>query len=208
MSLNSTGDTIAIGNSSTNTVNIYNYNGITHKNMNAITRILKVLELDNRKIINRKKDKEDEIVGPKEILFIIGNSTITQVYNYNTNILIKSKINISSFDVYINNNYYGTDLNEIPINNQDDLKIVIIKTNESLESKFLYETTLTISDQLQSKMSIDGSPGLKTFLIDDAIISEFEDFSITPWTSIIYSEDKINTYSLLFSNCNTNATGQ
>ena len=108
----------------------------------AITRILKVLELDNRKIINRKKDKEDEIVGPKEILFIIGNSTITQVYDYNTNILIKSKINISSFDVYINNNYYGSDLTEIQINNKDTLRIVIIKTNGSLESKILYENTL------------------------------------------------------------------
>ena len=76
------------------------------------------------------------------------------------------------------------------------LKIVIIKTNESLESKILYETTLTISDQLQSKMSIDGSPGLKTFLIDKARLSDFEGFSITPWTSIIYSEDKLNTYIL------------
>ena len=64
----------------------------------AITRILKVLELDNRKIINRKKDKEDVIVGPKEILFIIGNSTITQVYDYNTNILIQSKINMDFND--------------------------------------------------------------------------------------------------------------
>jgi len=108
----------------------------------AITRILKVIELDNRKIINPKKDKEDVIVGPKEILFIIGNSTITQVYNYNTNILIKSKINISSFDVYINNNYYGSDLIEIQINNNDILRIVIIKTNGGLESKILYENTL------------------------------------------------------------------
>ena len=108
----------------------------------AITRILKVLELDNRKIINRKKDKEDVIVGPKEILFIIGNSTITQVYDYNTNILVKSKINISSFDVYINNNYYGSDLTEIQINNKDTLRIVIIKTNGGLESKILYENTL------------------------------------------------------------------
>ena len=82
------------------------------------------------------------IVGPKEILFIIGNSTITQVYNYNTNILIKSKINISSFDVYINNNYYGSDLIEIQINNNDILRIVIIKTNGGLESKILYENTL------------------------------------------------------------------
>jgi hypothetical protein len=108
----------------------------------AITRILKVLELDNRKIINRKKNKEDVIVGPKEILFIIGNSTITQVYDYNTNILIQSKINISSFDVYINNNYYGSDLIEIQINNKDTLRIVIIKTNGSLESKILYENSL------------------------------------------------------------------
>jgi hypothetical protein len=108
----------------------------------AITRILKVIELDNRKIINPKKDKESVIVGPKEILFIIGNSTITQVYNYNTNILIKSKINISSFDVYINNNYYGSDLIEIQINNNDILRIVIIKTNGGLESKILYENTL------------------------------------------------------------------
>ena len=75
-------------------------------------------------------------------MFIIGNSTITQVYDYNTNILVKSKINISSFDVYINNNYYGSDLTEIQINNKDTLRIVIIKTNGGLESKILYENTL------------------------------------------------------------------
>ena len=132
----------------------------------------------------------------EEIVFGVGNNTFNKVFDYNTNFIITSKDNIDSFDVYINNNYYGTDLNEIQINNQDDLNIIIIKTKEGLESKILYETTLTISDQLQSKMSIDGSPGLKTFLIDSAIISEFETFSITPWTSIIYSEDKLNTYIL------------
>ena len=132
----------------------------------------------------------------EEYIFGVGNYTFNKVYDYNTNFIISSKDNIDSFDVFINNNYYGTDLNEVSINNQDDLKIVIIKTNESLESKILYETTLTISDQLQSKMSIDGSPGLKTFLIDKARLSDFEGFSITPWTSIIYSEDKLNTYIL------------
>ena len=44
--------------------------------------------------------------------------------------------------MYINNNYYGSDLIEIQINNNDILRIVIIKTNGGLESKILYENTL------------------------------------------------------------------
>jgi hypothetical protein len=100
----------------------------------AVTRLLQVYEFD-KKSFKRSKQVENKLdVNLMNVLFIIGNNTISQVFDYTANISIGTPINVHSFDVYINNDYYGSDLYEIQINTNDKLKFVITKNDDTLES--------------------------------------------------------------------------
>jgi hypothetical protein len=50
--------------------------------------------------------------------------------------------NVDSFDVYINNDYFGTDVSEIQITTNDILRIDVVKTNNTLESNIEFEAQL------------------------------------------------------------------
>lgn len=103
----------------------------------AVTRLLQVVEVDTK--TSRRQIKKNITVEntPKEILFVVGNDVISQVFDYVTDISIVGTENIESYDVFINNDYYGTDINTIQINTNDVLKFVIVKTDDNLESKIL-----------------------------------------------------------------------
>jgi hypothetical protein len=99
----------------------------------AITRVLQVVEVDT-KTTRRSKLKKDETGPGSQALFLIGNTTLTQLFNYIVDIKIGDTTNIESFDVYINDYYYGSDLELIQINSGDVLRIDVVKTDVSQES--------------------------------------------------------------------------
>jgi hypothetical protein len=101
----------------------------------GITRVLKVLEVDKKNINKSKNLISRSTTTPKQILFVEGVDTITQLYDYTTNLILGNTQNINSYDVYINNNYFGSDLSEIQLNSGDVLRITIIKINSGSESK-------------------------------------------------------------------------
>lgn len=103
----------------------------------AITRVLQVVEFD--KTTTRRNKKKEDSEGPgSQALFLVGVTSLTQLFNYVVDIKIGDTINIDSFDVYINGDYYGSDLNLIQINNGDSLQINIIKKDNSKESKIQF----------------------------------------------------------------------
>jgi hypothetical protein len=53
-----------------------------------------------------------------------------------------SSNNIDTYDVYINNDYYGTDLEIIQITTNDILRIEVTKNNNTLEANILFENKL------------------------------------------------------------------
>jgi hypothetical protein len=64
----------------------------------------------------------------------VGVIELSKEFEYTCNLsLIKSE-NVSSYDIYINDFYYGSDLFEIQINTNDLLKIVIVKNDVNLVS--------------------------------------------------------------------------
>ena len=99
----------------------------------AITRVLQVVEI-NTKTTRRSKLKKEETGPGSQSLFLIGNTTLTQLFNYIVDIKIGNSTNIDSFDVYINDDYYGSDLELIQINPGDVLRIDVVKTDVSKES--------------------------------------------------------------------------
>ena len=103
----------------------------------AITRVLQVVEFDTVTTKRGKRKKIDEGVG-NQALFLVGVTTLTQLFSYVVDIKIGGTINIESFDVYINDDYYGSDLDLIQINSGDVLRIDIIKKDDLLESSIQF----------------------------------------------------------------------
>ena len=100
----------------------------------SVSRVLQVLEVD----LNKTKKQIKKVTIPENsatnALFVVGNNTLNQLYNYTLDITVGGSINVESFDVYINNDYYGSDLSLIQINTNDLLRIEVIKKDDTLES--------------------------------------------------------------------------
>lgn len=99
----------------------------------AITRVLQVVEFDKTTTKRNKKKREEDGPG-SQALFVVGTTTLTQLFSYIVDIKIGSVTNVDSFDVYINDDYYGSDLELIQINSGDVLRLDIVKNDDLLES--------------------------------------------------------------------------
>jgi hypothetical protein len=55
---------------------------------------------------------------------------------------IVSTNNIISFDVFINGDYYGTDLNFIQVTLDDVLRIEVVKNDDTSDGNILFENKL------------------------------------------------------------------
>ena len=100
----------------------------------AITRVLKVLEIDKDTTLRRGRKKVDNQGLDVKVSFLNGNTIVSQLYDYSVNFKFFKSENVSSYEVYINNMYYGSDITSIQINEGDVLKIEIVKSNPSDDS--------------------------------------------------------------------------
>ena len=60
-------------------------------------------------------------------LFIEGNDILSDVIDFTADMKFVKSNNVSSYDVYINNNYYGSDVNVVQITTNDVLRIQVTK---------------------------------------------------------------------------------
>ena len=100
----------------------------------AITRVLTSTEFDPNNTKRQKKITEESKSFQTDVLFVVGNDTLSQKINYTVDINVGDVINIESFDVFINDDYYGSDLTLIQINTNDILKIDVVKKDNNKES--------------------------------------------------------------------------
>ena len=100
----------------------------------AISRVLQVLEVDLKKSKKQIKNETTPDELKFDALFVIGNNTLSHLFNYTVDMTVGSSTNIKSFDVYINEDYYGSDLTNIQINTNDVLKIEVEKNDDTKES--------------------------------------------------------------------------
>jgi hypothetical protein len=102
----------------------------------GITRNVTMFEVDT---LNRKRKTKIEPPRPDnfdlDLLFISGNTQLSEVFRYTADIIIENTSNVSSYDININNNYVGSDLDKIQINDGDTLTITINKIDNTQESK-------------------------------------------------------------------------
>ena len=62
------------------------------------------------------------------------NNIITEIFEYTTNSSITSTDNVDTYDVFINNDYYGSDITEIQINTNDVVRFVVTKKDNTQEA--------------------------------------------------------------------------
>ena len=102
----------------------------------AISRTFQVFEVDQRPI--KRKQKKRQPIELETILFEYENGVLTQDYffEYTCNLYFDESVNIDSYSVFINAQYYGDNVNEIQINTNDLVAIEIVK-GDSLETPSL-----------------------------------------------------------------------
>ena len=77
-----------------------------------------------------------------DFLFVTGNTTLVDVIDYTANMVLVGTENIESYDVYINNDYYGSDVNLIQITTNDTLRIQVVKNDDTIEGKIIFDSKL------------------------------------------------------------------
>lgn len=109
----------------------------------AIQRVTQLIELDTstrKQRRNKYPENPDEFEMP--FLFVSGNTILTDVIDFTANMSLISTDNVDTFDVYINGDYYGSDLQIIEITTNDVLRIEVTKIDNTQDSLVTYENKL------------------------------------------------------------------
>lgn len=109
----------------------------------AISRALTLIETDT--VTTRRPRKvypENPNQFDVDVLFVTGNTVVNELFNYKVDLTLLKTDNIESYDIFINNDYYGSDLSEIKINTNDSLRVEVVKTDNNLESSVKFLATL------------------------------------------------------------------
>ncbi len=101
----------------------------------AVSRVLQVVEFEQGTTKKQKKILIDNKKVSTDAIFVVGNNTVSQLFDYTTDLSLGETSNIDSFDVFINNDYYGSDVSEIQLNINDVLKLVVTKLDNTQEGK-------------------------------------------------------------------------
>jgi hypothetical protein len=109
----------------------------------AIARVSQIMEIDTSSLKQRRKKSPE---NPDEFLsnfyYVVGNNTLSDVVAYTTNLTWANSVNVESYDVYINEDYYGTDVQKIQITTNDVLRIQVVKQDNSLEANIKFDNIL------------------------------------------------------------------
>ena len=111
----------------------------------AVARVVQLFETD----VNVAKGRRAEIYPPNpnefeyRLFYTSGNTTlIDNQVDYRINLSLVSTNNIDSWDVIINGDFYGSDLDTIQLNTGDILQVDITKENVGEEALILYNAKL------------------------------------------------------------------
>jgi hypothetical protein len=109
----------------------------------AIARVAQVMELDTSTLSRRRNkfpENPDEFLS--NFLYVVGNNTLSDVVAYTANLTWENSTNVESYDVYINNDYFGTNVEKIQITTNDILRIDVVKTDNTQESNIKFNNEL------------------------------------------------------------------
>ena len=109
----------------------------------AVSRVVELVEVDT--YVQRKKlikYPENERDFNFNFLYVTGNTVLTDVIDFTADMTFVKSNNVLHYDVYINGDYYGTDVNVIQITTNDTLRIEVTKTDNNKEANILFESEI------------------------------------------------------------------
>ena len=110
----------------------------------GISRVLQLLEVDTGNKRKKRLEKKPENTKKFNLTFSFPNTatTFNYTFHYTADVKFLNTKNVGSFDVLINSLYYGSNLNEIQVNDSDIVTINIDKDPANVDSFIEVECTL------------------------------------------------------------------
>jgi hypothetical protein len=109
----------------------------------AIARVTQLFEIDTYSFKKRRnKDPKNPDEFLTNYLYVVGNNVLSDIVAYTANLTFLNSTNVTSYDVYINDDYYGTDVQTIQITTNDNLRIEVVKDNDTLEANLEFDNIL------------------------------------------------------------------
>ena len=109
----------------------------------AISRVVQLMELDTSTFKKKRKqfpENPDQFLT--NFLFVTGNTVLNERIDFTADLSFVNSINVDAYDVYINDNYYGSDVQKIQITTNDILRVEVSKTNNLEESQIKFDSKL------------------------------------------------------------------
>lgn len=109
----------------------------------AVARVLQLTEVDTR-TTRKRRNRSDLNPNRFETEFSYNQSStsISKIIEYRSDTTIFALENITTYDVYINNDYFGSNITNLQLNTNDDLRIEITKDDNSKSSLIRFENNL------------------------------------------------------------------
>jgi hypothetical protein len=109
----------------------------------AIQRITQLFEIDTTtRRPRRNKYPENPNEFESNFLFVSGNTTLIDMIDFSADMSLVGTDNVNTYDVYINDDYYGSDVSVIQITTNDILRIEVTKIDNTQESKITFNSKL------------------------------------------------------------------
>jgi hypothetical protein len=107
----------------------------------AIVRTMQIYETDTS-IKKQKPKKNQELPTNLTFPFKVGVNTFSDKIFFTSDMTVAEVDNISTYSVYINDDFYGNDISEIQINTNDILKIDVTKNDGTKNAKLVLQQKL------------------------------------------------------------------
>jgi hypothetical protein len=110
----------------------------------GISRVLQLLEVDSGNKRKQKLEKKPENTKKFNLTFSYPNNVTSYSYTfrYTADVKFLNTKNTYSFDIFINDQFYGSNLSEIQVNDSDVVRIDIVKDTPNVDSYIEVECTL------------------------------------------------------------------
>ena len=115
----------------------------------AISRALTLMEFSPKSVRNKKRrqNPENTTLVESSLVYDLGVTSKTMVFEYSSNLTLENLKNVTSYTVYINGLFFGTNVfsnlsGKLQLNTNDELTIDIVKTDNNDISTFNFSSQL------------------------------------------------------------------
>ena len=107
----------------------------------AVSRVFQIYETDTASTKRSKKRRDNK---GSELIFDFSTTETekTLTIEYTVDLFLTNTINVDEYSVYINDDFYGTNLSEIQVNTNDVIKIIIVKNVTTDSAQIIFQQKL------------------------------------------------------------------